>query len=284
MMGFAFHFAGGAAFYPGLLCAIAGLTIACFASRRVIAAPARIVTVLGALLVILSATPSPLLLYLSWSISLAMSLVARPRKDSPKKRRQYATLAVAALLTVAMGVMEWPYRMRTSIPYRASGVLYELGDSLSMGADTLDGNWPALLADKAGMRVKSFAFGGARLQTALSNADRVESDASLIIVELGGNDIFYDTSSKDFAQNLDAMLTKLAKHQAPVVLLELPLPPFYNAFGAAQRRLANQHGAILVPKSVLATVLATPGATADGLHLSPAGHALLADTLWSMRG
>lgn len=284
MMGIAYQFAGGATFYPGLLSAIAGLTIACFASRRVIAAAAHIVAVLGVLLVILSATPLPLWLYLLWTISSAIPLLAGPRKDSSTKRRRYATLAIAVVLTVTMGVWEWTYRVRPSIPYRASGVLYELGDSLSMGADTLDGKWPALLAAKAGMQVRSFAFGGAKLQTALSNADRVESDAALIIVELGGNDIFYDTASKDFARNLDTMLSKLAKHQAPVVLLELPLPPFYNAFGAAQRRLAKRHGALLVPKQVLASVLATPGATLDGLHLSPAGHALLAEKLWSLRG
>lgn len=283
MMGFAYHFAGGAAFYPGLLCAITGLVTACLAPGRASSAVGRVMAMFGILLVVLSATPLPLWLYLLWAILLAASLVRSTRKDAPSMGWRYSMLAITTVLTVAMGTMEWTYRARPSIPYRSAGVLYELGDSLSMGADTRDGNWPALLAANAGMQVKSFAFGGAKLQTALPNADRVESDAALIIVELGGNDIFYDTSSKDFAQNLDSLLSKLAMHQAPIVMLELPLPPFYNRFGAAQRKLAKRHGAILVPKSVLASVLATPGATADGLHLSQAGHALLAEELWSLR-
>ena len=283
MMGFAYHFAGGAAFYPGLLCVIAGLVVACFTSRRVLASAGRITIAFGVLLVVLSAAPLPWWLYLLWVMSLLLRLLRLPRKDAPHSRSQRGMLVVPMLLTILLGLYELPYRLRPAIPFPASGVLYELGDSLSMGADTLDGNWPALLAAKAGLQVKSFAFGGAKVQTALSNADRVESDAALIIVELGGNDIFYDTTSKDFARNLDTMLSKLAKHKAPVVLLELPLPPFYNAFGVAQRRLAARHGALLVPKSVLASVLSTPGATVDGLHLSPSGHALLAETLWNLR-
>ncbi|MBX7259538.1 MAG: acyl-CoA thioesterase, partial [Candidatus Hydrogenedentes bacterium] len=118
---------------------------------------------------------------------------------------------------------------------------------------------------------------------AMNNAKRVEPDASLIIVELGGNDVFYDTPSEEFAANLDAMLSELARHKVPIALIELPLPPFYNRFGEAQRQLAKKYGAMLVPRRLLARVLASPDATVDSLHLSPAGHERLAQALWEMR-
>ena len=36
----------------------------------------------------------------------------------------------------------------------------------------------------------------------------------------------------------------------------------------------------LVPKKVLLGVLTTEGATVDSIHLSPKGHALMAETIW----
>ena len=44
----------------------------------------------------------------------------------------------------------------------------------------------------------------------------------------------------------------------------------------APTRLAKEYGAVLIPKRILAEVIRAPGATLDGIHLSPTGHAALA--------
>ena len=67
-------------------------------------------------------------------------------------------------------------------------------------------------------------------------------------------------------------------------MIELPLPPFANRFGMIQRRLARKHGIILIPKRTFVSVLTTPGATLDGIHLSPQGHLLMSETIWSVIG
>jgi lysophospholipase L1-like esterase len=59
-------------------------------------------------------------------------------------------------------------------------------------------------------------------------------------------------------------------------MFELPLPPFCNAYGQAQRRLAREFGAYLIPKRIFAGVLTRAGSTADGIHLSPKGHGEMA--------
>jgi acyl-CoA thioesterase-1 len=65
-------------------------------------------------------------------------------------------------------------------------------------------------------------------------------------------------------------------------MLELPLPPLSNEYGRIQRRLAARHHVRLVPKRVFMSVLASDGATLDGIHLSAAGHRRLADAVWQV--
>ena len=65
-------------------------------------------------------------------------------------------------------------------------------------------------------------------------------------------------------------------------MLELPLPPLYNRFGAIQRRLARRYGVVLIPKRYFAAALSGEAATIDGLHLSPAGHRKMAAMIWSL--
>ena len=63
------------------------------------------------------------------------------------------------------------------------------------------------------------------------------------------------------------------------LLLELPLYPFRNGYGAAQRRVARMHGLPMLPKRCFASVFATHGGTLDGLHLAQPGHDALARIL-----
>jgi acyl-CoA thioesterase-1 len=282
-MRFAYIFAGGAAYYPALAICVTAILAMRFARGSWWKSSSRVAAVLATAIVAASAIPLDWWLYATWGVAVAAALLILGRMNAQQQWLYNSAMAAAILSTVALGVAELPYRFMPALPYKAGGVLYTLGDSLSMGADTMNGNWPALLGNHAEMEVHAFAFGGAKLGTAMSNAERVEPNAGLVIVELGGNDIFYGTPYVEFADDLDTMLEKLSRHGAPVVLLELPLPPFYNRFGAAQRRLAAKHGAILVPKSLLARVLASPGATIDGLHLSNAGHERLATVLWELR-
>ena len=81
----------------------------------------------------------------------------------------------------------------------------------------------------------------------------------------------------EFESSLDTLLNRLRETSRPnIVLLELPLLPGRWGYGAAQRRLARRHGAVLIPKRVLAKALTAPGNTTDGLHLTDRGHEQLA--------
>lgn len=179
-----------------------------------------------------------------------------------------------------MAAVELPYHLPPRIPIAGYDSLFVIGDSLSMGAESPDRNWPELLGHTLGLRVHRFAFGGARVETAIHNARRIDQDKTLVLLEIGGNDLFNNT--QDFEAHLRQMLDTVCAGQRRVAMLELPLPPSYNRFGKAQRHLADCFGVSLIPKRYLARVLGTPGATNDGLHLSSYGHVILAETLAGM--
>jgi acyl-CoA thioesterase-1 len=69
-----------------------------------------------------------------------------------------------------------------------------------------------------------------------------------------------------------------------LVMFELPLFPFDNAYGIEQRRIAAKYGIRLIPRRCLAAILASPGATLDGIHLSNTGQRALAALVWEVVG
>ena len=65
-------------------------------------------------------------------------------------------------------------------------------------------------------------------------------------------------------------------------MFELPLFPFQNAYGSAQRAVAAKHGVHLLPKRYFAAVLGAEDGTLDGLHLSQKGHDAMAEIMASV--
>jgi acyl-CoA thioesterase-1 len=128
--------------------------------------------------------------------------------------------------------------------------------------------------------VRNRALAGATAALAYDQARRANEPGALVIVAIGGNDVLGGTEPAKFAKALDVLLDRMCKDRRTVVMLELPLPPLGNAYGAAQRRLARRHGARLVPRRLLMGVRTSPDATLDTIHLSQEGHAQLAEAMW----
>jgi acyl-CoA thioesterase-1 len=145
--------------------------------------------------------------------------------------------------------------------------------------------WPAILARRHAVDVRDHSQAGATARSALKQAEQVTGSGSLVLVEIGGNDVLGETTPGAFEQALDDLLAVLGAHHRTVVMLELPLPPFSNRYGAAQRRQAARHGVFLVPKRVLMGILSAHASTLDTIHLSPSGHAHMAEVMWhAIRG
>jgi lysophospholipase L1-like esterase len=198
------------------------------------------------------------------------------------KRR--ALLGVCAGVAVVTALaMELPYHLTSPPQGLRCQRLYIVSDSLAAGLGREQTTWPKLLAARTRVEVRDLSFAGANTRLALRSVQPVleqdEDSDAWILISIGGNDMLGKTSAEDFATDLDRLLA-LARgnpaHPRRVLMQELPLVPGAWAFGAAQRRLAAQHGVALLPKKLLAGVVLTGENVVDGLHLSPAGHERMA--------
>ncbi|MFN8092522.1 MAG: SGNH/GDSL hydrolase family protein [Vicinamibacteria bacterium] len=198
-----------------------------------------------------------------------------------RRRSRTARTAASALLSavvLAMAASEARFALALPKPSRAHGPIYVLGDSLTAGLGRdRDGTWPALVASSLGRPVHNLARPGARLRDGILQASALAGDAGEVLIELGGNDILGGVAPAEFARDLRNLLERVSAPDRTLVMFELPLLPLQNAYGRAQRELASEFGVRLLPRRVLASAVAGPGHTIDGLHLSRAGHACLAN-------
>jgi acyl-CoA thioesterase-1 len=135
------------------------------------------------------------------------------------------------------------------------------------------------LADISHFKVINLAKPAASVETGLDQSAGIVGSNSLVLVEIGGNDLLGYSDSKTFYVQLDRLLAKLTAGNNQVVVFELPLLPFCNAFGKAQRNLAKKYNVTLIPKHYMTDVFGLKGGTLDGLHLSQKGHDALANSI-----
>lgn len=271
----AVQFLDGTVYFVGLAVACMAVVLGMGSKERWSRFVSHIAMVTGAVMVLASATPIPLWVYVTWTVLLVAAALL-----SGRRRWADAAVTLLCVMSTIMVVMEAPYHRSVKIPIAGFDTLFVIGDSLSQGAHAPGRNWPELLGEKAGLKTFNLGAPGAKVENACAQAKRIDRDKALILLEIGGNDLLDDRGG--FEKGLAALLSEVCKPGRLVVMVELPLPPTFNRFGAVQRRLAHAHGVTLIPKKYLARVLGSSGATEDGLHFSNEGHVLLADALYGL--
>jgi acyl-CoA thioesterase-1 len=277
-----YHVASGQAFFSGVALIDLAVLSAFRTGGRWSASCRTISACVGLFLIAVSATPLPSWLYfISGVVSLAW--IGAEGASQAASRRSRLWLRAAVLAAWWLGVaLELPHHLSPTVPWMGNPPVYIVGDSVSAGMGGEAETWPNRLSRRYHVVVRDLSLPGANVATALRQAGQVTGPTSLVLAEIGGNDVLGETTTDAFERRLNALLAALRDGGRTVVLLELPLPPFYNKYGAVQRRLAKRHGVLLVPKRVLLGVLTTQGATLDSVHLSPLGHALMAETMWGV--
>lgn len=180
-----------------------------------------------------------------------------------------------------------------------------LGDSTGAGVGAREGGYVArlfkqIVAQRPGSKLTNFCVSGATTSDVLQGQlDRgIAADPNLVTLGIGINDIGHGYELEQFAENYDAILTKLKTTRATIVVANLPdissapripqqLRGEYQqrivAFNSKLHEVANRHGV---------TVFDIFGITheqlpahpeyfsADGFHPSDAGYQLWADQMW----
>ena len=278
---FVYHFASGQALFSGI-----GLILFAIAIAALFRAwPARIgrniAAVIGVVLVTLSAVPLPMWLIgvfsaatVAWLIFEALGLRVA------NSYRKLLRIFVGLLCLLMLG-LELPWLMKPPIQTIGPPV-FVLGDSITAGmGGTKIVTWPMLLAKEHDLSVTDLSQAGAMLKQGLRQAEQIPDEPCLVLIELGGNNMLGGGTAAEFADDLEKLLTTVCRPDRTVVMLELPLLPLGNAFGAAQREIAARHHVPLIPKRYFAAVITGENATIDSLHLSQRGHNLMAEMIWS---
>jgi lysophospholipase L1-like esterase len=157
--------------------------------------------------------------------------------------------------------------------------IYVIGDSISAGiGGKAEKPWPLRLSETTGIDVINLAQAGATVHSALmKQVPRVNIRKQLILLEIGGNDLFGPTPIKEFKQDLNQIISTLLKENHTVVMFELPILPWQYRYTRIQRELADKYRIPLIPKRFLAGIFSHKQATSDLAHLTETGHKLMAD-------
>jgi acyl-CoA thioesterase-1 len=274
---------GGLAFFVGAALILAGVGVSPWVESRWLKLARNLAALVGGILIVISAVPLDWWLYALLATTSVAWLIIEwlTGKLSPRWPRA-ARIAAVAVWLLALG-LELPYHFTPTLPAMGDPRLFLIGDSVSAGMSDADtGTWPKLLAKAQGIDLRDLSKMGATVGSAQKQADLIGDEPGLVLLEIGGNDLLGSTTTDQFEERLEHLLAAVCRADRTVVMLELPLPPFANRFGQIQRRLAREHGVFLVPRRVFISVLTTSGATVDGIHLTPEGHALMAETMWSV--
>ncbi|WP_422931864.1 SGNH/GDSL hydrolase family protein [Singulisphaera sp. PoT] len=277
-----YHVASGQAFFSGagvMLVAIGLLTRGRGRPGRRIGLLAACI---GVILVAVSATPMSPWIDLGLGVATLLWFIGEVAGGLTPPIAKVLRIG-AALAWVAAMLVEAPYHFRPDVPELGRPVLGIVGDSVTAGmGDPTTATWPRILADRHGVEVRDHAVAGADVASALSQVAAISDEENLVLLEIGGNDILGRTSPKRFEAGLEKLLAAVSRPGRVVVMLELPLPPFDNAYGRIQRRLARRFKTRLVPKRLLLGVLTGRGTTLDSIHLSREGHGRMADAIWDV--
>ena len=111
----------------------------------------------------------------------------------------------------------------------------------------------------------------------------------VFVLELGGNDGLRGLPLKDTRRNLQAIMDTVRRKspQATIVLAGMQIPPnlgtdYTKEFRGLFKELATQNKVILIP-FLLEGVGGIPKLNqADGIHPTPAGHKIVANTVWKV--
>jgi acyl-CoA thioesterase-1 len=195
--------------------------------------------------------------------------------------------ALAALATTALAAAPAPVR-----------TVVFFGDSLTAGyglADPATEAYPALIQEKiraAGLpwRVVNAGLSGETSSGGLRRVDwTLRSPPDLFVLALGANDGLRGISPALMRANLEEIIARVRKRNPDtrIVLAGMRLPPelgpaHAEAFGRVFPEVATSTGATLVSFLLDGVGGVTELNQADRIHPNPAGHAIMAETVWKV--
>lgn len=264
-------FLDGTAMFAGLVLVLGAGALFVWFGAVLLRPVLTVLSLAGLAAVLLSAVPLPGWLYAFWILPAGAVLVLGNLSGAAPALR-FRAFAVLLAASAAILLVEMPHLRAPHIRVDAEQPVYVVGDSISAGIGSGERCWPEVLAAATSVRVVNLAEPGATTQSALAQVPRIAESNAVVLLEIGGNDLLDRKDAATFESHLDQLISVLRANGHDVAMFELPLFPFQNAFGRAQRAVAMRHAVALIPRRHFARVLGMENGTLDGLHLTQQGH------------
>lgn len=175
-------------------------------------------------------------------------------------------------------------------------VILFYGNSLTAGYGVEPSQaFPALIGQKIDSAGLNYTVVNAGLsgETTAGGKSRISwvmrRPVAVFVLELGGNDGLRGLPVAATRQNLQAIIDTVRQKspQATIVLAGMQIPPnmgttYTKAFRSLFRELADKNKLVLIPFLLEGVGGVSSLNQSDGIHPTPAGHKLVANTVWEV--
>lgn len=164
---------------------------------------------------------------------------------------------------------------------RQVNLIVFFGNSITAGLGAGPGeDFPSIIGKTLNVPIVNAGVNGNTTGDALLriNKDVLSKNPSIVVVELGGNDLLNRDNIKDSTRNLDLILSKIKPTGAKIVILGTKFYLFQEQYEADWSSLAKKYDAIFVP-DILEGVITDQNLKSDDLHPNAKGYQKIAEKL-----
>ncbi len=152
------------------------------------------------------------------------------------------------------------------------------GDSLTFGTGAgTDEDYPSRLASLLGREVINSGVPGNTTADALKRLehDVLAHNPRVVLITLGGNDLMHDVPRDEAFENLEAIVRRIHRHGALVIVGGIDVPLFDRGFDDAHEDLQRRTGCLLIP-NVLKGLIGKHHLMSDRIHPNGDGYEIMA--------
>ena len=152
------------------------------------------------------------------------------------------------------------------------------GDSITFGYGANEGeDYPTGLSKLLSREVINAGVDGDTTFDALARieADVLDKDPRMVIVEFGGNDFLQKVPESDTLKNLEQIIDRIQQKGAIVVLVDISSGFFMQSYRDKYRKLAEEKKTVFIPQ-ILKNIITNPGMKSDFFHPNANGYQIIA--------
>ncbi len=156
-----------------------------------------------------------------------------------------------------------------------------LGNSITAGQGARPGeDFPSLIGKELNVPIINAGVSGNTTGDALLriNEDVISRNPSIVVVELGGNDLLEHVDIEVTKRNLDLIFTKIKPTGAKIVILGINFFLFQKNYETDWQAFAKKYDAIYVP-NILEGIITDESLKFDDIHPNARGYQKIAERL-----